>query len=86
MPCKSLILACATLSLAAVAASPASAAYISLWDSGANQAMYGQAAGHGYSNWNGSPNNPPNDVIAGAVVVCPDGLHLSADHLWCVSH
>jgi hypothetical protein len=58
--------------VAVLAASPAAAEYISLWDSGV-------------SNGPGSPNNPSSDVVAGAVVVCPPGTTISADHLWCVS-
>ncbi len=83
---KFLTLASAALSLAALAAGPAAADHISLWDSGVGQAMHDQHAGHGYSNWNGSPNNPPAYIVAGAVVSCPSGSHLSADHLWCLSH
>jgi hypothetical protein len=83
MPRRSLTLAAASaaLGLAALAASPAAAAYISIWDSGV-----ANGPGSHYSNWNGSPNNPAPDIVAGAVHVCPPGYRLGPDHLMCWPH
>ena len=89
MPCRSLILivASAVLGLAALAASPA-AAYVSTWDSGIGQAWHDHSngPGGGNSNWNGSPNNPPAEIVAGSVLVCPPGYILTPDHHWCWPH
>jgi len=88
MPCRSVIpAAAAVLALTTLAASSAAAAYVSTWDSGVGQAWHDHSNGSGgYSNWKGSPNNPPAEIIAGAVLICPTGYILGPDHHWCWPH
>jgi hypothetical protein len=90
MPCRTLSLALvsAALGVAALTATPATADYISMWDSGSDQAWhdhYNGASG-GYANWNGEPGNAPPEVVAGAVLVCPMGYTLGPDQVTCWPH